>query len=115
MNLDDKRIKQVMLNLMDNAHKYTPKYGEISVKLYKDNGNAIFEISDTGIGVTPKLLKDLFTPKHDFLYRTQSMKGMGIGLALSKMIVNLHGGKIWVNSDGKEVNFLFSIPIGKIE
>jgi two-component system, OmpR family, sensor histidine kinase VicK len=112
---DKARITQVIFNLLINAVKFT-KDGRISITVTekKDNNNnkkeLIFSIKDTGSGIHPEILPRLFSK-----FATKSFAGTGLGLFISKHIIEAHGGKIWAenNSNGKGATFYFSIPLGK--
>ena len=112
---DKGRITQVISNLVSNAVKFT-KVGTVTVSAEKlgenDHQQVIISIKDTGTGIDPEVLPKLFTK-----FATKSDKGTGIGLGLfiSKSIVEAHGGRIWAenNKDGKGATFAFSMPINK--
>ena len=112
---DKGRITQVISNLVSNAVKFT-KVGTVTVAAEKveenDRQQVIISIKDTGTGIDPQMLPKLFTK-----FATKSDKGTGIGLGLfiSKSIVEAHGGRIWAenNKDGKGATFAFSLPINK--
>jgi signal transduction histidine kinase len=91
----------VLENLLANASKYTPKGGHITLKVSRDSNNVIVEVEDDGLGIPPKEQHKLFIPYHTLTNRGRSVNGIGLGLALSKMLIDLHGGKIWVHSTGK--------------
>ena len=100
LNGDDELLQRMILNLLDNAVKYTPRGGEISIELTKDNGQARVDVRDTGVGISPKDLAYVF----DRFYRvdkarSRAMGGAGLGLAISQQIAAAHGGKISVASD----------------
>jgi signal transduction histidine kinase len=112
---DKERITQVLYNLLDNAIKFSE--GIISVVVErkrnnKDNGDSkeVIEISvkDTGSGIHPEIMPKLFSK-----FASRSFSGTGLGLYISKGIVEAHGGKIWAenNSDGKGASFSFSLPL----
>jgi two-component system, OmpR family, sensor histidine kinase VicK len=114
---DDARIGQVISNLLNNALRFTQQKGEegiISVTLEEhkndddNNKEVIVSIKDTGIGIAPEIMPRLFTK-----FATKSKSGTGLGLFISKSIVEAHGGKIWAqnNADGKGATFAFSLPI----
>ena len=117
---DKARIGQVIYNLLNNAVKFTQdekgQGGIISVTLEEhkndrdDNNNkeAIVSIKDTGIGIAPEIMPRLFTK-----FTTKSGRGTGLGLFISKSIVEAHGGKIWAinNTDGKGATFSFTLSI----
>ena len=112
---DKGRIIQVISNLISNAVNFT-KVGTVTVAAEKvkenDRQQVIISIKDTGTGIDPEMLPKLFTK-----FATKSDKGTGIGLGLfiSKSIVEAHGGRIWAenNKDGKGATFAFSMPINK--
>lgn len=109
---DGERVKQVLINLIDNSIKYTPK-GEIRVRAYKENGFVKFEVKDTGIGIPKeyhdKIFKPFFQVASPF---TRKAKGSGLGLSVCKTIVEGLGGKIWFESEeGKGTTFYFTIPL----
>ena len=104
INADKSRIAQVISNLLSNAIKFT-KQGTvlITVEKKKDNKEVIVSMKDTGSGLDPEILPKLFSK-----FASKSFKGTGLGLFISKSIVEAHGGKIWGknNDDGKGVYFL---------
>jgi signal transduction histidine kinase len=112
---DEQKIKFVFQTLLDNAISYTKQAGKVSLEIYvSSKENVILKISDTGIGISEDEIKHIFTK----FYRTESGKkadtvGMGIGLYLTKIIVEKHYGKIWVKSEGlgKGSSFFVSLPI----
>ena len=107
--LDRQRLEQIMLNLLVNAHKYTPSGGKIKVSAQVDNSNLVLEVSDTGCGIPPEEQELIFTP---YYHGRQPGTGLGIGLSLAKSLVELHGGKIWVESEpGEGSAFSFTIPL----
>jgi signal transduction histidine kinase len=116
INADKGRISQVILNLLDNAVKFTrDSGGTITIILEKKedefNNNSqhvIINIKDTGKGIDPGIFPRLFTK-----FATKSDTGTGLGLFVCKGIIEAHGGKIWAknNTDGKGATFSFSLPI----
>jgi signal transduction histidine kinase len=106
---DKERIMQVLGNLLSNALKFT-KQGTITIHSEQsdDKSQLTVNVTDTGLGIDPALLLRLFTK-----FATKSDKGTGLGLYISKSIVEAHGGKIWAenNSDGKGATFTFMLPI----
>jgi PAS domain S-box-containing protein len=112
-NFDPARIMQVMINLLDNAVKFTHENGNINVELGKEGDNAIVKVIDNGIGISEKDIPNLFQPfsQASASYKLRQ-KGTGLGLAISKGIIEGHGGKIDVRSElGKGSMFSFTIPI----
>ena len=113
--VDTGRITQVISNLLSNAIKFTEE-GTITAKIEKridkNNQEQIVTvcIKDTGKGIDPTIRDKLFEK-----FATRSEKGMGLGLYLSRKIIEAHGGKIWAenNADGKGATFYFSLPLSK--
>lgn len=116
---DKLRLKQVLINLIGNAVKFTPHKGKISIKVDKGESekNIFFSIEDTGTGIREEDMSKVFNTfeQADSSY-TKEYEGSGLGLALSRRIVELLGGKIWVESEfGKGSTFSFKIPNGRFE
>ena len=107
VHADTERITQVISNLINNSLKFT-KSGKISVTSEKKDGYAIVSVKDTGTGIEPEIMPKLFSK-----FASKSYQGTGLGLFISKSIIEGHGGKIWAenNSDGKGATFTFSLPI----
>jgi signal transduction histidine kinase len=111
---DKLRIYQVIFNLLSNAIKFTNKVAgnSISIATVKDmeNNQVIVSVKDTGEGIDHEILQKLFTK-----FATKSFEGTGLGLFISKSIVEAHGGKIWAenNKDCKGATFYFSLPLTK--
>ena len=112
---DERKIKQVLFNLLGNAVKFIPDGGTIHVKaaLADDKDFVKYSVSDTGIGISTEDQNKLFKPFEQIDSRlTRKYKGTGLGLSLCKQLVELHGGRIWVESEaGKGSNFIFVIPM----
>lgn len=113
---DEDRIKQVLINLIGNSIKFTPKDGVVTVMAIRDNQGFIkISVKDTGRGLSaediPKLFKKFNMVGNDHLTKERG-QGTGLGLYLSKSLVELHGGKIWVESEGlgKGSTFSFTLP-----
>jgi signal transduction histidine kinase len=108
-SFDPERVEQAVGILLDNAVKYTPERGEISVKAYSENGNARLEVSDSGIGVPREDIGRIF----DRFYRTdeaRSVRGTGLGLAIARQIAEAHGGTLTVHSaPGKGSTFVLKL------
>jgi PAS domain S-box-containing protein len=112
---DAKRINQVLFNLLSNALKFTPPGGKISVETGRDRSGAIVTVRDTGVGLRPEDIDKLFKPfsqVHDSMQRTNA--GTGLGLYISRSLVELHGGRMWCESTGPGFGsvFSFTIPSG---
>jgi len=109
---DEGRLRQVVLNLLNNACKYTPERGRITLRARRDGANLVVEVQNTGRGITEEEQKRLFEPYHRLESDREHLSGLGLGLALSKTLVELHGGRIWVQSQaGKGSIFGFSVPL----
>jgi two-component system KDP operon response regulator KdpE len=107
---DPTRLQQIVTNLLDNAFKFTPPDGNIRMGARRKDNNVIIEVRDTGRGMSKDEQQTLFQP-HQFP-KGESSEGLGLGLALCKMLVELHGGKIWVKSSvGRGSTFGFSLPL----
>jgi PAS domain S-box-containing protein len=109
---DEDRLRQVVLNLINNALKFTSSGGKITLRARDDGANLIVEVQDTGRGMSKEEQAWLFEPYHRLESEVGHLSGLGLGLSLSKTLVELHGGKIWVESEkGKGSTFSFSIPL----
>ncbi len=109
VNADKERLSQVIFNLLSNAIKFTNgEGGNISIISKKKDNQLIVSVKDTGSGIDPEILPRLFSK-----FATNSFEGTGLGLFISKSIIEAHGGRIWAenNSDGKGATFSFSLPI----
>jgi len=106
---DKERINQVISNLLSNALKFTDE-GFIKIKVENSNDNVIISVEDTGSGIHPEIFPRLFCK-----FATKSDKGTGLGLYISKNIIDAHGGRIWAqnNNSGIGATFFFSIPLDK--
>jgi signal transduction histidine kinase len=112
VRLDPLRVRQVLWNLVHNAVKFTPKGGEIRVEATADDGGVTFSISDNGVGIDAKDLPLIFERFRQIDgSSTRAYRGMGIGLALAKAFVELHGGTIRVDSaPGLGTTFRIRLP-----
>ncbi|OGO42501.1 MAG: hypothetical protein A2137_04705 [Chloroflexi bacterium RBG_16_58_8] len=108
---DGPRLEQVMLNLMTNAAKFTPEGGSISIRVRKQDTGLVIDVQDNGIGIAKEEQSRLFKPYSRLSADRQRHPGLGLGLALAKQVVELHGGRIWVESEpGKGSTFSFFLP-----
>lgn len=112
---DERKIKQVLLNLLSNAFKFTPDGGSITIEAKKTDFEIMISVEDTGIGIAKEDTERLFQPFQQLEHHlTKKVKGTGLGLYLSKKLVELHGGRIWVESElGRGSKFTFTIPLKK--
>jgi two-component system, OmpR family, sensor histidine kinase VicK len=110
---DTDRLIQVISNLLSNAIKYSPQGGEVKVTSRADHGVAHVSVQDHGLGIPAEFINRVFGRYERFEGdRTGKVAGTGLGLAISRQIVELHGGKIWVESEGgKGSTFQFTIPL----
>jgi len=113
INIDPDRIIQVLNNLIGNAMKFTPANGQISIEAKIGNQEVAVSVADTGIGIAPENLAKVFNKFYQVGERVSTdMNGTGIGLSISKQIIELHGGKIWVESEkGSGTKFIFTLPL----
>ncbi|HOW59159.1 MAG TPA: PAS domain-containing sensor histidine kinase, partial [Candidatus Omnitrophota bacterium] len=106
---DRDKLSEVVLNLLSNAMKYTPPGGQITIKLTGNQEEVRFEISDTGSGIPKEFLGKIFNKFERVT--TERQEGTGLGLPIAKNLVELHQGKIWVESEeGKGSHFIFILP-----
>ena len=112
--LDRSRMRQLALNLIENAVKYTPRGGQVSVELAGNDGRVVFSVADTGIGIAPGDLPhvfDRFWRADSARTRTSERAGTGLGLAICKWIAEAHGGTIDVQSrPGRGTTFTVGLP-----
>jgi signal transduction histidine kinase/ActR/RegA family two-component response regulator len=109
---DHKRLVQVVANLLNNANKYTPEGGRIELRLAEDGPHYVLTVSDDGIGMEPQLVErvfDLFTQAERTPDRSQG--GLGLGLALAKSLVELHGGTVRAESPGLGKGSTFTVRL----
>ena len=110
---DEDRIGQVLLNLVGNALQFTPSGGSVVVSAAQRNKEIKISVSDTGIGISPEDIENIFTRFYRVdKSRSRAGGGSGIGLTISKYLVEAHGGRIWVESAGLDrgSTFTFSLP-----
>ena len=108
---DERRIKQVIFNLLSNAVKFTPAGGEVDVSATRANGEVRVSVADTGPGVAPEDRERIFEEFQQSETGVGHREGTGLGLALSKRFVELHGGRIWLESElGHGSTFTFALP-----
>ncbi len=109
---DERRLRQVVFNLLSNAVKFTPEGGSIVVASCRVNGEVLVSVSDTGPGIAREDQERIFEEFQQTDVGVEQREGTGLGLALSKRLVELHGGRIWVESEpGRGSRFVFTLPI----
>lgn len=108
---DQMKLYQVVTNLMQNALRFTAE-GKIAIITEKEGGNVIVRVRDTGSGIAQDILPKLFQ-KFASTSSSSALGGTGLGLYISKSIIEAHGGRTWAenNADGKGATFSFSIPV----
>ena len=108
---DERRVRQVIFNLLSNAVKFTPSGGTVDVNAYRVDGEVRVAVRDTGPGLAPEDHQRIFEEFQQSETGVHQREGTGLGLALSKQLVELHGGRIWVDSElGKGSTFVFTLP-----
>jgi signal transduction histidine kinase len=113
---DERRIRQVVFNLLSNAVKFTPAGGLVDVTTAQANGEARVSVADTGPGIAAEDLERIFDEFQQTETGARQHEGTGLGLALSKRFVEMHGGRIWCDSEvGKGSTFVFTLPLGPVE
>jgi signal transduction histidine kinase len=126
ISADERKLKQIMFNLLSNAVKFTPDGGKVSVmaKRYdlegvdksanigNQNSWTLISITDTGVGIKSEELNRIFNPFEQIENsRSREFQGTGLGLSLTKRLVELHGGRIWAESEGENKGSIFSFTI----
>jgi two-component system, NtrC family, sensor kinase len=111
---DERKVKQILLNLLSNAVKFTPEGGRISLRAGPRDGAVEISVTDTGIGIAPEDQGAIFEEFRQVgSDETRKQEGTGLGLTLAKKFVELHGGRIWVESKlGSGATFTFTLPMG---
>ena len=108
---DERRLRQVIFNLLSNAVKFTPEDGSVIVATSHVDGEVRVSVTDTGPGIAPEDRERIFEEFQQTDVGVQQSEGTGLGLALSKRLVELHGGRIWVESEaGHGSRFVFTLP-----
>jgi GAF domain-containing protein len=113
---DERKVKQVLLNLLSNALKFTPEGGRIDVTAWVHDDVADIAVADTGVGIAPEDQEAVFEEFRQVGTADKKVEGTGLGLALSRKFIELHGGKIWVKSQvGHGSTFTFTLPMRREE
>jgi len=110
---DRQYLEKIVLTLIANASKFTPEEGQIKVSAWQDSVSSVVEVNDTGIGIPAQEQERIFQPYYQVKQdRGRRHRDSGLGLAITKFLVELHGGEIWVNSEPeKGSTFAFSLPL----
>jgi PAS domain S-box-containing protein len=113
---DPARLQQVYWNLLRNAAKFTPVNGKITVRTWNDNGQLIVSVQDTGVGITPEALPRIFGAfEQADTSITRQFGGLGLGLAIAKAVVDMHGGQISAASEGQDRGATFNVRFNTID
>jgi signal transduction histidine kinase len=114
LEADANRLTQVIANLLDNAAKFTPAGGEISLTAYREADEIVLRVRDTGVGISAEVLPQVF----DLCARadrsvSHAEEGLGVGLTLARILVELHGGRLSAHSEGagRGSEFVVRLPI----
>jgi len=109
---DERKVRQVLLNLLSNALKFTPEGGRIDVQAALRDGVAEVSVTDTGVGISPEDQEAIFEEFRQVGTAAKKVEGTGLGLAISRKFVELHGGTIRVRSQlGEGSTFSFTLPL----
>ncbi|MFB3829290.1 MAG: hybrid sensor histidine kinase/response regulator [Bryobacteraceae bacterium] len=109
---DRLRFKQIVYNLVSNALKFTPRGGRVTLSVSERGEEICLTVADTGIGIPPEEQESIFDKFHQVQSATPVREGAGLGLAISKRLVEQHGGRIWVESEvGRGSRFTFTLPL----
>ena len=112
IHADERKVKQVLLNLLSNALKFTPEGGRIDISAGLHDGMAQIAVRDTGVGIAPEDQEAVFEEFRQVGTADKKVEGTGLGLALARRFVELHGGRIWVESRvGEGSTFTFTLPM----
>ena len=111
VSADERRVRQVVFNLLSNAVKFTPVEGHVDVSAHLDDGRVEIAVADTGPGIAAEDVDTIFEEFEQASDGKQD-EGTGLGLPLSRKLVELHGGRLWVESEpGRGSTFRFTLPI----
>ncbi|MFC1962466.1 ATP-binding protein [Chloroflexota bacterium] len=111
---DSGRLEQVLQNFLSNAFKFTPQGGKVTLRANEKDGALVVEVQDTGLGIAKENWENVFEAYYRLESGKQHSTGLGLGLALCKIIVEAHGGKVWAESEeGGGSTFSFSIPLSR--
>lgn len=117
INADPDALRRILIILLDNAIKFTPPAGRLTVKAANDSDALVIQVQDTGIGIPEASLGVIFDSFRQLENpNTRHYGGLGLGLSIAKHLVELHGGRIWVESrEGHGSRFFFTLPLTEEE
>jgi signal transduction histidine kinase len=108
LTIDERRVAQVCFNLLSNALKFTPERGRVRFRAWAEGDEVVFLVEDEGAGIQPEFQERIF---EQFFRVPSDQEGTGLGLPLAKQLVELHGGRIWLESrPGEGCRFYFALP-----
>ena len=112
----DRKLKLVFVNLLNNAIRFSPNQGEIQIRMKSNDKAVLVEIQDQGIGIPPDKLERIFEQFYQVEdHMTRRYGGLGLGLSIAKVVVNLHGGRIWAESAGPGKGSTFKVALQRIQ
>ena len=112
---DEKRLRQVLINLLGNAIKFTEK-GQVTLKVARQQGKYRFQVEDTGLGIDPSHLDEIFSPFQQIRFQQYHIEGAGLGLSISQRLIEIMGSELHVNSSpGEGSIFWFDLELAEIE
>jgi signal transduction histidine kinase len=112
IHADERKVKQVLLNLLSNALKFTPQGGRIDVQATARDDAVEISVTDTGVGIAPEDQATVFEEFRQVGSAAKKVEGTGLGLAISRKFIELHSGRIWVESQvDKGSTFAFTLPL----
>ena len=115
VHADERKVKQVLLNLLSNALKFTPEGGRIDVRAQAKAGEVEITVADTGVGISPEDQAVVFDEFRQVGSTARKAEGTGLGLSISKKFIELQGGRMWVSSAlgaGSTFGFCLPLPAG---
>jgi signal transduction histidine kinase len=109
VDADERRVTQIVCNLLSNAIKFTPETGRVNFRSWREGDEVVFVVDDEGPGIPAQFQERIF---EQFFRVPSDQEGTGLGLPLAKRLVELHGGRIWMESEvGRGSRFYFSLPV----
>lgn len=115
LTADESRLSQAITNLLSNALKYSPEGGNVRVTVHREGNQARVAVVDQGVGIPPEQMDSLFRAYSRLAKGVQVAPGIGLGLFITRGIIQAHGGRIWAESEGpgRGVTLQFTLPTGE--